>query len=210
MNQTDGWEAVEDYADRVRVRILLVPHPGALEDDESWDLVFHPESGFDQRGFRKELEQLGGLGGGDSCGGHGLHVLDERHSSFNWGAAAEVYDYYLMLPDEVKGALVGQALTSLCARLGKKIREHRPPGGGGIEFTLSEQSAIAAAKDAVLRRIESDDPESLTTDSVEDVGDGTFAVVLSVTTGCPRFEVTVRQDAEGTQLARVTKVSRGE
>ena len=196
--------SVDDYADRVTVRIAFVPYPGQEEDDESWDLVFYPQLGFNQREFRNELLSLGTLGSGDGCGGHGRAILDERHSTYEWGAASEVFDFYLTLPDEVKGAIVGQALTSLCGRVGNRIKERR---AGGLVFTLDEEVAVEAAKAAVLRRLGSGTDAALVVQSVEDLGDDTFGVEIVLKKGRTKFDVSVRQDGTGSQLARVRKVS---
>lgn len=194
---------LDDYADEVTLQVRFAGGLGAPEEDESWDLSFHPESAWDERAFIEELRGVAaGIGGG--CCGTRFH-LDTRRSETAWGPSAATTAFLLTLASE---ALAGGAKATL-SPVGKRIAAQMRAGRDPIEgtFTLEESDAVSQAMGAVKRRLNDEQAEL----SVVEVGsleeEGGYEVQLEASKPRLRFTVHVEALENVVALCRIVRTS---
>lgn len=177
---------LEHYADWVSLQVRFREGLGAADEDESWDLVFHPESSWDEHEFTERLREIAAEVGGGCCGSR--FQLDTRRSETVWGPSAAVTALVLTLAAEALKTGIGATLKPVARTAIARMSEGRAPLEGML--SLDESNACSFAMSAVDRRL-GDSQAKLSVVKVASPRDGSFEVVLEVDEVGVRFTVQV-------------------
>lgn len=176
----------EHYADQVSLQVRFRAGLGAVDEDESWDLVFHPESSWNEQEFTARLREISAEIGGGCCGSR--FQLDTRRSEIVWGPSAAVTALVLTLAAEGLKAGIGATLKPVARTAIARMSEGRAPLEGML--SLDESTACSFAMSAVDRRL-GDSQTKLSVVKVASPKDGSFEVVLEADGFGVRFTVQV-------------------